>query len=169
MEQNQKMNKSWKMMAVQGLKKKDIAEKLGISRATLYRWEVAENKALAQGQQDEKGRKLTSKRVTKNGDGLLEGEGRTEGDEGHQPKEDFLTEATPCIMTALVDENKKGAEIESFSKQQAAPGDDLVEKALYQRATGYMYEEVTKELIDGELQVKKVVQKQVAPDISAQI
>lgn len=44
-----------------------------------------------------------------------------------------------------------------------------VEASLFKRATGYEYDEVTKELIDGELVVTKVVTKQMAPDTTAQI
>lgn len=44
-----------------------------------------------------------------------------------------------------------------------------VENALLKRALGYSYEETTKELLDGELIIKKTVTKEVAPDVTAQI
>lgn len=47
--------------------------------------------------------------------------------------------------------------------------DRQVENALLKRALGYEYNEVTQELVDDELQVTKVVTKQVHPDVTAQI
>ena len=47
--------------------------------------------------------------------------------------------------------------------------DREVENALLKRALGYEYKEVTEELINGQLQVTKVVTKQVPPDTTAQI
>ena len=50
--------------------------------------------------------------------------------------------------------------------------DRQVENALLKRALGYRYEEITKEMVldgSGELAVTKVVEKEVAPDTTAQI
>lgn len=47
--------------------------------------------------------------------------------------------------------------------------DAQVENALLKRALGYSYDEVTKEVVDGELKVTKVITKQVVPDTTAQI
>lgn len=47
--------------------------------------------------------------------------------------------------------------------------DREVENALLKRALGYSHEEVTKELVNGELKVTKVVEKRVPPDTTAQI
>lgn len=47
--------------------------------------------------------------------------------------------------------------------------DAQVENALLKRALGYSYDEVTQELVDGELKVTKVITKQVVPDTTAQI
>ena len=47
--------------------------------------------------------------------------------------------------------------------------DRQVENALLKRALGYEYDEITQELVDDELQVTKVVTKQVHPDVTAQI
>ncbi|CAI3601335.1 hypothetical protein CNEO2_2630002 [Clostridium neonatale] len=49
--------------------------------------------------------------------------------------------------------------------------DIQVENALLKRALGYKYDEVTKELNEdtGELEVTKVVTKEVQPDTTAQI
>lgn len=47
--------------------------------------------------------------------------------------------------------------------------DAQVENALLQRALGYDFKEITKELRDGELVPTKIVTKHMAPDITAQI
>lgn len=47
--------------------------------------------------------------------------------------------------------------------------DAQVENALLKRALGYSYDEVTQEVVDGELKVTKVITKQVVPDTTAQI
>lgn len=47
--------------------------------------------------------------------------------------------------------------------------DGQVENALLQRALGYDFKEVTKELRDGELVPTKIVTKHMAPDTAAQI
>lgn len=62
-----------------------------------------------------------------------------------------------CILDAL----KRGKEVT----------DIRVENDLYKRATGYQYDEVTKELdkATGKLVVTKVVTKHVVPDTTAQI
>ena len=54
-------------------------------------------------------------------------------------------------------------------KRGKEEADIEVENSLYKRANGYEYEEVTKELVAGELRVTKVVKKQVPPDTVAQI
>lgn len=47
--------------------------------------------------------------------------------------------------------------------------DIQVENALLKRALGYSYKETTHELIEGGMQVTKVVEKEVIPDTTAQI
>lgn len=47
--------------------------------------------------------------------------------------------------------------------------DAQVENALLQRALGYDFEEVTRELLEGKLVETKKVKKHIAPDITAQI
>lgn len=48
--------------------------------------------------------------------------------------------------------------------------DRQVENALYKRAIGYRYDEVTKELSDdGQIETVKIVTKEVVPDTTAQI
>lgn len=42
-----------------------------------------------------------------------------------------------------------------------------VEESLLKRALGYDYEEVTEELIEGEMRTTKVVKKHVSPDVKA--
>lgn len=64
------------------------------------------------------------------------------------------------------------AEALTYGKQEA---DAIVENALYKRAVGYDYEEVTKELRinpetkEREMVVTKIVTKNVIPDTTAQI
>lgn len=200
------------------LLKRELAEKLGISRMTLYRWEKtgrleelyvkqgAENdrEESAQGGGKEKmpkgnreqgaTEKKEVRKETAKGESPLKrenlskkgtGEKRKQAKKGlHNQSEPFLFAGNPepgkvLFYPAETSERVSNAEEEPTDNwddmpqmnetDNQIPDDALVEKALYQRATGYVYEEVTKELIDGELQVKKVVQKQVAPDISAQI
>lgn len=61
--------------------------------------------------------------------------------------------------SALLAVLKKGKEVVDIE----------VENALFKRAIGYKYEEVTKENIGGEVVVTKIVTKEVAPDTTAQI
>lgn len=42
-----------------------------------------------------------------------------------------------------------------------------VEQALLKRALGYEYDEITKELVEGEMRTTKVIRKHVAPDVKA--
>lgn len=42
-----------------------------------------------------------------------------------------------------------------------------VEQSLYNRALGYDYEETTRELIEGEMRITKIVTKHVPPDVKA--
>lgn len=42
-----------------------------------------------------------------------------------------------------------------------------VEQALLKRALGYEYDEVTKELVEGEMRTTKVIRKHVSPDVKA--
>jgi len=54
-------------------------------------------------------------------------------------------------------------------KRGKLKADKEVEKKLYQRAMGYEYEERTHERRAGKLMYMKRVEKQVAPDVTAQI
>jgi transcriptional regulator with XRE-family HTH domain len=70
-------------------------------------------------------------------------------------------------------------EISEALKSGKEVADITVENALFKRATGYTYQEITQErtpirdddgkIIDYELQVTKVVHKEVVPDTTAQI
>ena len=42
-----------------------------------------------------------------------------------------------------------------------------VEQALLKRALGYEYDEITRELIEGEMRTTKVIRKHVSPDVKA--
>lgn len=42
-----------------------------------------------------------------------------------------------------------------------------VEQALLKRALGYEYDEVTRELVEGEMRTTKVIRKHVSPDVKA--
>lgn len=67
--------------------------------------------------------------------------------------------------------SKKYACISDALKNGKEVSDIRVENALYKRAVGYKYDEITKEIDvkTGELRVTKVVTKQVIPDTTAQI
>lgn len=60
-------------------------------------------------------------------------------------------------------------EIRESIKKGKEVVDRQVENALLKRALGYKYTETTKERIDGSLVVIKTVEKEVAPDTTAQI
>ena len=62
-------------------------------------------------------------------------------------------------------------ELSELLKKSKEVVDIQVENALLKRALGYKYDEVTKELNEdtGELEVTKVVTKEVQPDTTAQI
>ncbi len=64
---------------------------------------------------------------------------------------------------------KKYSEICEALKRGKEPVDVEVENALLKRALGYSYSETTRELKGGELVTTKVVQKEVVPDVTAQI
>lgn len=69
--------------------------------------------------------------------------------------------------TSLYNYKNKYVEIFEALKKGKEVVDREVENALIKRALGYRYEEVTKELKDGELQVTKIVTKEVSPDTGA--
>lgn len=62
---------------------------------------------------------------------------------------------------------KKYVPISDTLKEGKEIVDRCVENALYKRAIGYEYDEVTKELVNGSIQVTKIVRKQVLPDVAA--
>lgn len=65
---------------------------------------------------------------------------------------------------------KEHNELSELLKRSKEVVDIQVENALLKRALGYSYKETTKErLEDGSIQVTKVVEKEVAPDTTAQI
>jgi len=65
---------------------------------------------------------------------------------------------------------KKSDELLQVLKEAREVPDDMVEVSLFNRALGYSFEETTLEpSASGELKVSKVVKKQVAPDVTAQI
>lgn len=77
--------------------------------------------------------------------------------------------------TTLYDWKNKYSDISDSLKRGKEVIDRHVENALLKRALGYSYEESTKELVESaatgkqSLSVTKVVTKQVAPDVTAQI
>ena len=63
---------------------------------------------------------------------------------------------------------KKFPDISDTLKKGKDIADREVENALFKRAVGYEFDEVTEELMDsGELRVTKMIRKQVAPDTGA--
>ncbi|NLB89707.1 MAG: helix-turn-helix domain-containing protein [Clostridiales bacterium] len=62
---------------------------------------------------------------------------------------------------------KKHPQINQALKKGKEVADYEVENALFKRAKGYSYQEITRELTDGTLQVTKVVKKEMAPDVGA--
>lgn len=75
----------------------------------------------------------------------------------------------------LYEWKKKYPEITEALKKGKEVVDIEVENALFKRAIGYTYEEVTKELVkdretgEKSLEITKVVKKEVLPDVTAQI
>ena len=69
----------------------------------------------------------------------------------------------------LIQWKKRYSDISDTLKKGKEVVDRQVENALFKRALGYKYTEVTKERIDGSLVVTKEVEKEVVPDTTAQI
>ena len=69
----------------------------------------------------------------------------------------------------LIEWKKKYSDISDTLKRGKEIVDIQVENALLKRALGYSYKETTHELIEGGMQVTKVVEKEVIPDTTAQI
>ncbi|MGF2089691.1 helix-turn-helix domain-containing protein [Enterococcus casseliflavus] len=69
----------------------------------------------------------------------------------------------------LYDWKKKYSDISDALKRGKEVVDRQVENALFKRAIGYEYKEVTKELTEAGIVVTKIVTKQQAPDTTAQI
>lgn len=64
---------------------------------------------------------------------------------------------------------KKYPDISDSLKRGKEVVDIEVENALYKRAIGYRYEEKVQELVEGKLTTTKIIDKEVAPDVTAQI
>lgn len=64
---------------------------------------------------------------------------------------------------------KKYPELEEAMKKGKEVVDVEVENALLKKALGYKYDEVTRERVDGEIIITKVVTKEVQGDTTAQI
>jgi len=71
--------------------------------------------------------------------------------------------------TTLYSYQKRHTAIFNALKKGKAVVDIQVENALFKRAIGYEYTEVTSELVYGEMMVTKKVKKEVQPDTTAQI
>ncbi|API89038.1 transposase [Marinilactibacillus sp. 15R] len=69
----------------------------------------------------------------------------------------------------LYDWKKKHSDISDALKRGKEVVDRQVENALFKSATGYEYEEVTKELTDVGMRVTKIVTKQVSPNPTSAI
>lgn len=73
------------------------------------------------------------------------------------------------VESTLYEWKKKYTEFSEALKKGKEVVDIEVENALLKRALGYKYEEVTKELRDGELVETKRITKEVLPETLAQI
>lgn len=62
---------------------------------------------------------------------------------------------------------KKYSELDDAIKVSKELADTRVVDALYKRAIGYTYDEITRELVEGKLVVTKVVTKTTPPDVKA--
>lgn len=71
--------------------------------------------------------------------------------------------------STLYEWKKKHSEFSETLKKGKEVIDRQVENALLKRALGYSYDEVTRESVEGSLEVTKVITKQVSPDTTAQI
>ena len=78
-------------------------------------------------------------------------------------------------ITSLINYKKEHEELAKAMQEAKEIADYRVEDALYKRAIGYKYKEVTRQLVEDartgktELKVVKEVIKEVAPDTTAQI
>ena len=70
---------------------------------------------------------------------------------------------------SFIEYKKQYSEFSDILNRGKEVVDYEVEGKLLQRAMGYEYEEKTQEYRDGELITTKIVTKQVAPDVAAQI
>ncbi len=79
------------------------------------------------------------------------------------------------VPSTLYEWKKQHSEISEALKKGKEVVDRQVENALLKRALGYKYKETTRELIkdkesgEYELQITKIVEKEVVPDVTAQI
>jgi len=64
---------------------------------------------------------------------------------------------------------KKYPELETILAEGKEVTISRVEQSLYNRAVGYDYEEITRELIEGEMRTTKVVKKHVPADVKAML
>lgn len=64
---------------------------------------------------------------------------------------------------------KQHNELSATLKSAKAVVDDSVTDSLLKRALGYKFDEVTKEVVNGELVITKIVTKEMQPDTTAQI
>lgn len=64
---------------------------------------------------------------------------------------------------------RKYPEFSDALKKAKAEADRKVEESLYKRALGYKYEEKHYEKFGKEMVLKKTIEKQIAPDVTAQI
>lgn len=80
-----------------------------------------------------------------------------------------IAENMGITRSTLNEWKKKYSDISDTLKRGKEVVDIQVENALLKRALGYSYKETTHELIEGGMQVTKVVEKEVIPDTTAQI
>ena len=78
-----------------------------------------------------------------------------------------IAEKMGVTQSTLYDWQKKYSEISESLKKGKEVVDRQVEQSLLKRALGYDYEEVTEALVEGEMQVVKVVKKHVVADVGA--
>ena len=78
-----------------------------------------------------------------------------------------IAEKIGINVKTLYDWQKNHSNICNALKKGKEVVDRQVEQSLLKRALGYDYEEVTEALVEGEMQVVKVVKKHVVADVGA--
>lgn len=83
------------------------------------------------------------------------------------PLEEIALKYIGASETTLWRWTKQSPELAQALKVSKDTVNAAVEESLLKRALGYQYDEVTEELVEGQMRVTKIVRKDVPPDVKA--